>query len=358
MENKKPKVLLLLREISSYNASTYNEIAKEVSFTVGYYEKDKTTITCLFNKHHFSTFHLGPFTFVRGLRSFCKQFDVVCFLPNIRIPSYSLIPFLCNKYKKISWSIGFRCSYSHPYVTDREHTFLDSVFQKILSRCDANIFYMEKSKEFWAGTSLRLDNVFVAINTTDIADMAFEPPLKKDFLFVGTLYRKKGLDVLLQSFYQFKQNKDTDISLIIVGGGEMEGELKQYVKEHNLEKSVHFTGPIYDEMKLALLFQKSLICISPTQAGLSVPKSMGYGVPFVTRKDAITGGELYHITNGVNGIIYDSDSELTTIMEDAFRDKEKYIKMGILAREYYFERATVKQKAKGALSAIRYVLDK
>ena len=85
---------------------------------------------------------------------------------------------------------------------------------------------------------------------------------------------------------------------------------------------------------------------------------MGYGVPFVTRKDAITGGELYHIANGVNGIIYDSDSELTKIMEDAFRDKEKYIKMGISAREYYFERATVKHKAKGALSAIRYVLDK
>lgn len=358
MDYTKPRVLLLLREISSYNASTYNEIAKEVSLTVGFYDKDKTTIDCLFSKHHFESFSIGPFSFVRGLRSYCKQFDVVCFLPNIRIPSYSLIPFFPKSFKAISWSIGFRCSYTNPYLTDRKHTFLDLVYQRILSRCDANIFYMEKAKEFWSGTSLRLDNVFIAINTTDIAEIPFEPAMKKDFLFVGTLYKKKGLDVLLHSFYQFKQNRTTDTNLIIVGGGEMEGELKQYVKDHSLDNSVLFTGPIFDEKKLAILFQKSLICISPTQAGLSVPKSMGYGVPFVTRKDAITGGEIYHITNGVNGIVYENDLELTEIMDDAFQNKDKYIKMGSLAREYYYKWATVKHKANGALSAIRYVLDR
>ncbi len=352
------KLLILQNEISSYNVSTYNEISIEYDLTLGFITKDKSSQECLFKKHQFNSSSFGPFTFVKGLRSFCQGFDIVCILPNLRIPSYCAIPFLPHKYRVISWSIGFRCSYEHPYNPERKHVFSDKVFEKILSKCDANIFYMEKSKEFWKGTSLRMDNVFVAPNTTDIAEIEFKPDLKKDFLFVGTLYRGKGLDLLLNAFNQFKQQTVSDIRLIIVGGGEMENDLKAFVREKGLEDTVMFTGPIYDEKLLSSYFQKSLLCFSPTQAGLSVPKSMGYGVPFVTRKDAITGGEIYHITDGVNGITYSEDNDLISIMTDAAANKDKYIRMGEMARDYYLGFATTKHMAKGCLDAIKYVNNK
>jgi glycosyltransferase involved in cell wall biosynthesis len=224
----------------------------------------------------------------------------------------------------------------------------------ILSKCDANIFYMEKSKEFWDGTSLRMDNVFVAPNTTDVLVRDFVPESKKDFLFVGTLYRGKGLELLLNAFLAFKESTNSKIKLVIVGGGEMEGKLKQFVSDNRIEDSVLFTGPIYEEEELSNYFVSSLLCFSPTQAGLSVPKSMGYGVPFVTRKDAITGGELYHITDKVNGVLYSEDEQLLSIMVDANAHRDKYVEMGKKARDYYFSNATIKHMADGAMAAFRY----
>lgn len=345
------KLLILQNEISSYNVSTYNEISKSYDLTLGFITKDKSSQECLFKKHHFKTFSLGPFTFVKGIRSFCQGFDVVCILPNLRIPSYCIIPFLPHKYRVVSWSIGFRCSYEHPYIPERKHVFSDKVFQKILSKCNANIFYMEKSKNFWKGTSLNLDNVFIAPNTTDVIDVELNADSKRDFLFVGSLYRGKGLDLLLETFNSFKKSKQSNIKLVIVGGGEMAEELKKYVHENDLSRSVVFTGPIYKEEELSKYFLSSLLCFSPTQAGLSVPKSMGYGVPFVTRKDAITGGELYHITDGVNGVLYSSNEQLLGIMIDACNNREKYVEMGRNARDYYYSNATVKHMADGAMSA-------
>ena len=352
------KVLILQNEISSYNITTYNLISKSFSLTIGYFEKDKSSLDCSFDKHKFTTKQYGPFITIKGLRKYCKQFDIICILPNLRYPSYCLIPFFPHKYRVVSWGIGFRCSYTHPYETDRKHTLLDRLYQKLLAKCDANIFYMEKSKEFWRGTKLRMDNVFVAPNTTDVIDIPFVPEKKKDFLFVGTLYKGKGLDILLEAFKQFKESCNSNTSLYIVGGGELENELKEYVGENRLQDSVFFTGPIYDESVLANYFQRSLLCFSPTQAGLSVPKSLGYGVPFVTRKDAITGGELYHISDSYNGILYTNNAELKEIMMDAVSNRSKYIDMGRNAKDYYDNNATVDHKARGAMDAFEYILKK
>lgn len=351
------KVLILQNEISSYNVSTFNYISQFYLLTVGYLTKDKSNIECSFEKKNFETTNLGPFTFVKRLRKYCKQFDVICFMPNLRIPSYCFLPLQNHHNKMISWSIGFRVSYTHPYNLDRKHNFMDSIFQFVLSKCDANIFYMNKSKEFWMNTNLRMDNVFEAINTTDVVEIDFDPELKKDFLFIGTLYKGKGLDLLIEAFNIVSLQCNSDIKLHIVGSGTEREALESYVIEHGLQDRIFFHGPMYDENEISKVFQHSLLCFSPTQAGLSVPKSMGYGVPFVTRKDAITGGEIYHITPDVNGIKYDKDDDLPKIMFDAIQNRHRYIDMGRNAMEYYYSHATIKHMAQGAIDAIEYALN-
>lgn len=351
------KVLILQNELSSYNVATYNLIAENYDLTVAYYTKDKSSIDCFFHKKKLSTISLKSIVLIKQLRSFCKGFDVVVFVPDFHVPSYCLLPFGKRGFKTLTWSIGFRVSYIHPYITGRKHVFLDYLFKKILDRCDANIIYMNKSREFWDNTNLRMNNVFEAINTTDVERIELIPEAKNDFLFVGTLYKGKGLNLLLEAFYKVIKDSASDTKLRIVGAGSERDVLEKYVDEHDLQDKVIFHGAIYDEKEIAKIFQQSLLCFSPTQAGLSVPKSMGYGVPFVTRKDAITGGEIYHISNNVNGVMYESDDDLPNIMTDAIKNRQKYIEMGKKAMDYYYNNATIKHMAQGAIDAIEYALN-
>lgn len=144
---------------------------------------------------------------------------------------------------------------------------------------------MEKAKEFWKNSSLDMDKVFVAPNTTLVKKIDIENKTKKDFLFVGTLYKGKGLEVLLDSYKKAIDNFNHQIpKLRIVGEGEMRPFIEDFIRKNKLENNISLEGAIFDENVLAEQFKKAILCFSPLQAGLSVPKSMGYGVPFVTQK--------------------------------------------------------------------------
>lgn len=351
------KVLQIEPSIMQYRVPVFNLISKEYDYTVAYIENDKSTSKCLFKKMYLETSKIGPFTFLtKKSRKLLNDYDVVITSQNFRFLDSILIGLFRTKFKTIGWNIGIRASYTKNYNALRKHTFLDWLYGYLMFKFDALIFYMVESKKFWHGK--KLNNVFVAPNTTEVAPIEFVPELKKDFLFVGTLYKSKGLDRLINSYKKVADRLSTIPMLHIVGGGAERNLIENMVEELGLAEKVCFHGPIYDEAILAKRFQCALLCISPNQAGLSVPKSMGYGVTFITRKDSITGGEIYHITNNVNGVLYSYDEDLAEIMYDAVSNPTKYIEMGKEARSYYENYATPEIMAQGAINAINFVMSK
>ena len=355
---EKKKIIILQSCLMQYRVPTWNILADKYDLTIGYYEKGiPESKEHNFKTIKFQSYKIGPFNIVKGLREYIKNYDVVCFVPDPHIPSFILLPFLPHKYKLLTWSIGFRCSYSHPYVVNRQHTIIDSmIYQWIFNKVDANIFYMKNALTFWSDNQIDKNRVFIAPNTTEVKPIELIPEKKTGFLFVGTLYRGKGIELLIESFKNAVIKTGSNVKLTIVGNGEMRNDLENYVKCNNLDNSVEFTGAIFDEKVLATHFQKALLCISPTQGGLSCPKSMGYGVPFVCRRDAITGGEIHHMTDGENGIMYDNNSDLDDLLIDAINNPSKYIEMGIKARHYYYNNATPKHMAQGVINAIEFTL--
>ena len=358
MTNSRPKVLILQSLIASYRVPIFNIIAEQFDLTVGYYLKDASKEECKFKKQKLKYNQVGPFVWIKSLRKYCNQFDVVIFPNDLHIPCFCLLPFGYRKYKTITWGIGLRASYTRLYDTTRKHTLLDRVSQLTYSKSDASIFYMKKSKDFWKGTSLDLSKVFVATNTTAVLDIEQKPSLKNSLLFVGTLYKEKGLYALLSAYKEAACQVQNIPTLNIIGDGDEAQELKQFVVDNKLTDKVFFHGAIFDEAILSSFFQKALLCISPNQAGLSVAKSMGYGVPFVTYEKSITGGERYHITHGINGILYEKDAELTSVIVDASNNPHKYIEMGVQAKSYYDNNATPQHMAQGAIDAVNFVMGK
>lgn len=355
--SERRKVLLVLNTINDYRVETYNIINQVFDFTVAYNVADQTVKKCEFKKIKFNTHKFGPFhIFGRQFWEECKKYDAVITSFDIHNFEFALIPFIRRKYKLLTWSIGLRCSYTRPYDVNRKHEVLDSISYRIMKSADANIFYMEKAREFWQSTKLDQNKIFIAPNTTNVIDIEPNKP-KNSILFVGTLYKSKGVDKLIEAFSKAISDTDSNITLDIVGKGDEKSALEELAENLGIKEKVIFHGPIYDEAQLSKLFEKALASVSPTQAGLTVPKSMGYGVPMITRTDAISGGEIYHISHNITGIFYDNDDELSTILRDIISNKEKYITMGEKAMSYYKNHATPRHQANGVIEALKYALN-
>ena len=88
---------------------------------------------------------------------------------------------------------------------------------------------------------------------------------------------------------------------------------------------------------------------------MTVLESMGYGVPFVSSKNAITGGELLNVHNGIDGVVMESENDLIEVVRDIANNPDKYIAMGKLAKEFYDSNRTPKHMAQGFWDAIQYV---
>ncbi|MBI4528299.1 MAG: glycosyltransferase, exosortase A system-associated [Deltaproteobacteria bacterium] len=69
---------------------------------------------------------------------------------------------------------------------------------------------------------------------------------KKVIGFIGSFYRYEGLDLLVDAFAQLASSRP-DVSLLLVGGGEMENELKAQVNRLGLDGKVVMPGEVPHE---------------------------------------------------------------------------------------------------------------
>lgn len=351
------KVIVFLRVILPYRVALFNALNKEVDLTVAYYMYDKTGVECQFKKIKLADSIIGPVHIQKGVRSIADQFDVVIIGTDLHALSYIALPFLPHKYHLLSWGIGFRVSHSHPFIVNRKHNILDKITELILSKCEANIFYMKQVKQFWENTRLKQEKMFVAPNSVEVANVSCDNKNKKNIIFVGTLYKGKGVDALLCAINEAKHQLNNPFHVDIIGDGPYRQELEILSNRLGLSNCVSFHGAIYDTEKLSEFYSNALCCISPYQAGLSVCTSMGNGVPFITQSDAITGGEIFHITNGENGVLYQKDEDLVNIIVDVINNPLKYIEMGNKAKDYYNTNATIQHMVDGIMAAIDYAVN-
>ena len=97
-----------------------------------------------------------------------------------------------------------------------------------------------------------------------------------------------------------------------------------------------------------MYYKESIFSISYGQAGLSVLQALGFGVPFITKKNAISGGEKYNIKNGYNGfLIEDSLVVLSNIILKLCIDIKYAKQLGEKAFYYINNSCIISNMAKG-----------
>lgn len=346
------KVLIIQSVLPEYRVPIFNLLNNKYDVTVMIPKEPK-----LSSKPEFSILvvpekhlpYLGRF--YKGYRRIIHRFDVCISMLAVNYPQVVFSLLGTKRTKMILWGIGVSAGYGIPYDSQPKYR---KVLRFLINRANATLFYSDYPVRVYQNLGVSEEKLFVANNTVAVKPKEIK---NNDYLlFVGTLYPAKGVDVLLNQYKAaYKENPEIE-NLIIVGDGSEREKCEKICRDSGLTEKVEFLGSIFEEERLSELFSGAIACVSPNQAGLSVLKSMGYGVPFVTSADSITGGERFNIRNNENGVIFHTEEELKMIILDIHKNRTKYIEMGKKAKEYYDANRKPEMMINGFVDAIEYVL--
>jgi glycosyltransferase involved in cell wall biosynthesis len=352
----KLKVIVFYNKLFHYRIPIWNLLAEKCDLTVTYSSGDGIVpegMECKFKVIYIPAKKLfNRIVWQKmNVRKLARQYDVVISYADISWVRYNTLPWF-NKTKVVFHTLGVTASYDRQFDSNNN---LDKIRKFLFSKADALAFYTTYPIDKYAKMGIPREKMFEAPNTVEVHPIA-EPLERDSILFIGTLYKQKGLQTLLDAYLTLKDVEGLP-KLRIIGKGPDSDAIKLWIEENDMGNFIEMLGAIYDIDEKANYFARSYACISPQQAGLSVPESMGYGVPFVTSKNAITGGEIFNIHNGEDGVVMDDPSQLTSIIRDIAEHKEKYIEMGLKAQKFYNENRTPQHMADGLWQAVLYAIE-
>lgn len=212
------------------------------------------------------------------------------------------------------------------------NNYLGNFLRKLLVKFSyGTIFYSTSQLNFYS--SIKSKNSILARNTLyvnrKITVQSYDVSIdeRDSFLFVGSLVKRKKIDLLINSWKFIIRNKEikSNLKLRIIGDGAELNNLKNLVKLNDLNDSVIFLGNIDNENELKKYYFKSFASCCLGQSGLSIVQSLLFGVPFVCLKECHSGGEKENIINGETGFLCKDSSEFTLRLKELSIKKYPYI---------------------------------
>lgn len=343
------KILILQNKILHYRKTLYNLLSQNYDVTILHSGYNSISENDIYKEIVVPVYRLGSFRIQKSVlkRTFSNEFDVIIAMADLYWINNFLALFIHHKKSKfIFWGSWF----TGKYLIDRIKVFL-------AKKADANIFYTRNAKNSFATKGIKSQKLFTANNTFDVGDRikSFKNPIKNKILFVGSFDRRKQLVVLIKSFKNILNSIDENINLVLIGDGDEKIEIEKLINNLNLKNRIILTGKINEPDRLREFYKEAIVSVSYGQAGLSVLQSLGFGVPFITHADAISGGEKYNIIHNKNGFFCKSQLELEDYLVQLCTNIDKARSMGENAYKYYSNNCTIEIMAQGFIDAIEYV---
>ena len=175
------------------------------------------------------------------------------------------------------------------------------------------------------------------------------------FIYVGRLWWGKGINYLLDAFNELQNHIDQEVSLLLVGDGEDETELKDKCRMEGIQNVV-FAG-FKQKPDIPLYYAASDVFVFPTLGdpyGLVVDEAMACSLPVISTNAA---GEIRdRIENGLNGFIVPAEDSkaLFQAMKRLAGDHELRTKMGKVSAEK-IKGHTLERWAEDFEKAVKYL---
>jgi PEP-CTERM/exosortase A-associated glycosyltransferase len=159
----------------------------------------------------------------------------------------------------------------------------------------------------------------------------YELKSKKVIGFIGSFYRYEGLDLLIDAFAHISAMMPDSV-LLLVGGGEMEKELKEKVKKLSLNERVVFPGRISHDripgvyaLMDVLVYPRYSMRLTELVTPLKPLEAMAMGKALVASD---VGGHRELIRNNETGLLFPAENKFalaesigSLLRDRAFREK-------------------------------------
>lgn len=324
----KKKVLIFQNYIAHYRVDFLKALSSKYSTDIYTSNKDDIKYNNLtlgfFNKISFFGFF-----FYSHITNLIKKnkYDVVILEANPRIITFFYIYFIFHrKIKIIFWG-----------AQQLRNPILNFIWTFFLKKSDAFFVFYSKSKyePFGDYDSSRFHLVNNTIHVKSRIK-AFNERKKLFFVNVGSFQARKQNDVLLIVFKQLITKKNDKLKLYLIGSGEEKPRLEKIISSLGLKKNAFIIDETTDSDVLKFYYRHSIAAVSFGQAGLAVQQSMAFGVPFITKINAISGGEKDNIIHSHNGLICEDTEQslyetLSLLVDDVIYSRY----LGMNAYNYY-----------------------
>lgn len=350
------KILIITNQIPHYRIALYEKLCDDFEVTVAH--KGSVIDNSRFKEIIYQEKGIGPFwSFKHSIIS--DDFDVVVAYLNVRLVNlYRLIFGKKKPFKIILNGIGVAASYTKKYDSGKAVAWIT---KQLVSRADASVFYDDYPVIKYSAMGVDPNKLFVAFNTVYVNEQYLRLPDSRQrdtYLFIGSLYKEKGLKQLLEVYTEARKKRIDLPNLNIVGDGPDRSYAQYYIDKNDLQDNISILGQIEDDAQLQPIFISAICSISPGQAGLSVQKSFAFGVPFLTSRYPITGGEYTSIIENVTGFFFDGTNKDLLDKLVQIKDRQDLDLVRENCREFYNRFRSPKVWKDGFSSAIHYALNK
>lgn len=201
----------------------------------------------------------------------------------------------------------------------RRRFWKEALKRLLFSRVDGVLTVGQDGRRFARRYNAPDDRIFFARHSVDVVHFSAQRSAlvgRRDrirsqigvhgvtFIYVGRLWSGKGLNILLKAYelLQKKRGIECEVSLLIVGDGVQEPELRKRVTERGL-KNVVFAG-FKQKQELPHYYCAADVFVFPTLGdpyGMVVDEAMASSLPVISTLEA---GEIHErVDDGVNGFL-------------------------------------------------------
>jgi glycosyltransferase involved in cell wall biosynthesis len=340
------RVLIVFDNFHHYRLDLCEHLGRKLDLTIVHASRLHTNRDAAFREISIPARRFWKFRYQPGLLSLVRKgdFDAVIYMFDVAWLSTALAFLLTpRKAKRITW--GF-------WLTKSETA--NKIRTWFARRADENVFYSTSAAKDFRSLGIPARKLWVARNSVRV-ELDARPPQdhRKNVLFLGSFNDRKRNDVAVKAFDNICDKLPSDIRFVLVGDGPAKTNVMALAKSLKNSGRFLFKDGTIDANEIQELYSNAIVSVSFGQAGLSVLQSLGYGVPFVSSRGAISGGEIENIHDGVTGIQCEpTEAALSETFLKFCTDPLFAEQIGQSAYQYYKNRCTIEKMASGFLDAI------